>query len=138
MKFRIKDEDGKDYEVEEILEKKSEEDAEEVGTVEKVELSEDEIKALKTLAAKANDLLALLDSTTQTDEEEEEEKVEDEDEDEEEVMDADEEVVETCEEKTTHDSKSAFGSLSSKKYRVDDSLEDEVSAAWAKRYGGNR
>lgn len=135
MKFRIKDEDGKDYEVEEILEKKSEEDAEEVGTVEKVELSEDEIKALKTLAAKANDLLALLDSTTQTDEEEEE-KVEDEDE--EEVMDADEEVVETCEEKTTHDSKSAFGSLSSKKYRVDDSLEDEVSAAWAKRYGGNR
>lgn len=134
MKFRIKDEDGKDYEVEEILEKKSEEDAEEVSTVEKVELSEDEIKALKTLAAKATDLLALLNPTTQTDEEEE--KVEDEDE--EEVMDADEEVVETCEEKTTHDSKSAFGSLSSKKYRVDDSLEDEVSAAWAKRYGGNR
>lgn len=134
MKFRIKDEDGKDYEVEEILEKKSEEDATpEIETTEttKFELSEDEIKVLKDLIAKAPDILKLL--ALENEEHKDEEEI---DEDEEELMDSDEEVVETCEEKKTYDSKNSFGSLASKKTIIDDSLEDEISMAWAKRYGG--
>lgn len=134
MKFRIKDEDGKDYEVEEILEKKSEEDAEEVETVETetFKLSDDEIKALKNLAKRADDILSLLNTNNETSDEEEIES------EEEEVIDSDEEVVETCEQKQTYDSKNSFGSLASKKTNVDDSFEEEVSEAWAKRYGGNR
>lgn len=146
MKFRIKDEDGKDYEVEEILEKKSEEDAEPVAeTVEetKIELSQDEIKSLKELAAKAPQLLELLQVEEKEHEDNpelvdaDEDMNEEEDFDEDKEMNDDEEVIETCEEKSTHDSKSSFGALESKNTSCNDAIEeDEVSLAWAKRYGG--
>ena len=139
MKFRIKDEDGKDYEVEEILEQKSEDDASEAETIEITnnELSDEEIKVLKELVAKAPEILNLLNVEKKEHEENPELLDEDEeysDEEKEEYSDENEEVIET----QTHDSKSSFGSLVSRKTSVDDSLEDEVSEAWAKRYGGIR
>ena len=139
MKFRIKDEDGKDYEVEEILEQKSEDDASEAETIEITsnELSDEEIKVLKELVAKAPEILNLLNVEKKEHEENPELLDEDEeysDDEKEEYSDENEEVIET----QTHDSKSSFGSLVSRKTNVDDSLEDEVSAAWAKRYGGIR
>lgn len=142
MKFRIKDEDGKDYEVEEILEQKSEDDASEAETIEITnnELSDEEIKVLKELVAKAPEILNLLNVEKKEHEENPELLDEDEeysDEEKEECSDENEEVEELIETQT-HDSKSSFGSLVSRKTSVDDSLEDEVSEAWAKRYGGIR
>ena len=146
MKFRIKDEDGKDYTVEEIIEKKSEDVEPEVETKDEevISLTQEEIDNLKLLlplAPHVEKLVALV-------QEKADETVEDEDEDEDEDFDEeiteeekevnDEEVIETCEKETmpARDSKSSFGSLETKNVNIDDSLEDSVSQAWAKRYGG--
>lgn len=141
MKFRIKDEDGSEYTVEEMIEEKTTDDAEEILT-----LTEDEIKALKTLAASASQLLNLLTVETKEHEavsdedeiEEEKEVIEDEDEIEEEetIEDEDEDEEEEILETKSYDSKKSFGSIERNSKKVDDSLTDSISEAWTKRYNG--
>lgn len=137
MKFHIKDEDGKDYTVEEIIEKETQdEDIEEkTETVEKMELSDEEIKALKSLAAVSDKLIALVSEQT-TDEDTTEEIEEDEDEDiiEDEDENEDEDMKETVITTKSCDSKKSFGSLEKSKKVIDDSLADDISAKWQERY----
>lgn len=146
MKFKIKDEDGRNYEIEEI--ETNDEDVAEVSEIETVEgkeeLTPEDISTLKKLIEVAPKLIKLLGVEEKEhaenpelvdedmDEEEEEEITEVEDEDEEEEK---EEILET----KTHDSKKSIGSLESKKAtKLDDSLNScSVEKAWAKRYGGN-
>ena len=139
MKFHVKQRD-EGFDVEEILEEKSEETgkpevkSEDEGNT----LTSEEISALKGLAAAAPQLLGLLkveheehadpDFTDADPEEEEDDK----------TMN-DEEIIETDKKKSACDSKRSFGSIEKKKATVDDSIEeDEIAAAWAKRYGGTR
>ena len=141
MKIVVKDEEGKTYTVEELIEKEAEKPAEEPKKDEvPAALSDDEVASLKKLAACADKLVALLD--VEKDEHEEQPGVTDEEEDDIEKDEDEElkdEVIET--DKMRKDSKSSFGSIEKKKAaKVDDSLEDDISAAWAKRYsnGGNK
>ena len=135
MKYRVKDGD-ETYEIEEIEEEPKEPDMTDDDTS---SLSEDEIMALKKLAAVADklvDLAATADAgkTNATDEDEDEDVDVDEDDDED---DDDDVVVDT---RRRHDSKKSFGSLEKRKKKpTADSVEvDEVADAWAKRYGGNK
>lgn len=143
-KYHVIDEDGSEYQVEE-LDEELVESPEELEDDEPIinTLSEEEIEALKKLAAVADRLVALTetkDSDMDEDnlvDEDEDEELEDSDEDKEEVIDTDEEEEEKG--KTpARDSKKSFGSLEAKKKKVveDSSLVDEVSDAWAKRFGG--
>lgn len=106
-------------------------------------LTEDEIKALKTLASVADKLVALtMDEDKTEDAEEDKEIVElgDEDEDEEEIeeiKEKKEEVVDT-EEKKTHDSMKSFGAIEKKKTVIDSEIDTDIDNAWTKRYGGNK
>ena len=139
-KYHVIDDDGSEYQVEELdeeLVEETQDDEPEINT-----LSNEEIEALKKLAAVADKLVALIETkdaeegmeeNNLVDEDEDSEEPDDEDEEEEEVIDTEEE-----EKKITHDSKKSFGSLESKKRKVvvDNSLVDEVSDAWTKRYGG--
>lgn len=129
-KYRITDADGEMLEVEEIDEIAHDDDIEEV-----VEFTTDEIRALKELVVKIPELLALveteddvpeetLDETEPIVEDEETEEVE-EDIDEEKVVD-----IKSC------DSASSIGAIEKQKTSIDDSVEDDVSLAWAKRFGG--
>lgn len=100
-----------------------------------VELTEEEITALKSLAAIADKLSALVSSnTTDTDEE-----IETDDEDidtDEEVLDTDEETDKELAKTGACDSKRAFGSKESrKKAMIDDSVDrnEKISQAWSKR-----
>ena len=132
MKFFIKDEEtGKDYSVEEIIEEKSAED--EIPETEET-LSKEDIVALKSLASVADKLIELVKEDVDVDKDIDKD-IDDEDEDE----DDKEDVVDTDEEKMkAHDSRKSFGSIETRK-TVDDSIEeDDVSAAWAKRYAGNK
>lgn len=140
MKFKVRDEDGKEYKVEEVEEVKKTEDEDNPKQpltntcTDEDNLSPDEIAALKKLAGMADKLCALVDTTTDEEvEEEEEEEVEDEGEEIEEVIDTDEP-------KKAKDSiKKSAGAIEKKTIKTEDSVEeDDVSAAWAKRYGGNR
>ena len=141
-KYFIKDDDGVKYEVEEVEETKDEEPLpEEVHN--EGELSSDEIAALKSLAAVADKLVALVQETH-----DEKSCDEDEDEDEDEVaglVDEDEEqIVDTDEDeddddkKKAKDSKKSFGSIE-KKSKTNDSVFDaqiEIAKAWNARYNG--
>ena len=132
-KYIFKDEDGCKLEVEELDEETEVIDEE---NVDEVVLNKDEIIALKKLAPVVDKLVDLL----KVEEKEHEGMTEDEDEEEveEEIThdEDEEEVIETC--TKAHDSKKSFGALE-KKQKIDDSadLVDEISNAWAKRYGGN-
>lgn len=132
MKFFIKDEEtGKDYSVEEIIEEKSAED--EVSETEEA-LSKEDIVALKSLASVADKLIELVKEDADIDKD-----IDDEDEDEDEDEDDKEDVVDTDKEKMKgHDSRKSFGSIETRKTVDDSAEEDDVSAAWAKRYGGNK
>ena len=138
MKFHVKDDDGKDYIVEELEEEKVI-PPETVEDDEDKALSAEEIKSLRELLTGAPRLMDLL-------KEEHKEHAEDEDEDkdeyEEEIIEDDDEEIEKKEEileTKSHDSKKAYGSIEKiKKAYVDDSLTDSVSDAWAKRYNGGR
>lgn len=141
-KYFIRDEDENEYEVEEVTEK----DSDEEETIEEVKskdedstLTPDEIAALKSLAAIADKLTALVSNeTTNSDEEVDELEVEEKDacSSDDEVEDADEEKEKVV--KTT-DSKKSFGANARKKRVADESLVDDVAEAWAKRYnGGNK
>ena len=139
MKFNIRDEDGKEYNVEEVEEVKKTDDEDETkkpltNTCTDDALSPEEIASLKKLAGIADKLCALVDTTTDEEvEEEEEEEIEDEGE-------QIEEVIDTDEPKKAKDSiKKSVGAIEKKTVKTEDSVEeDDVSAAWAKRYGGNR
>jgi len=148
MKFRVKDEDGRDYVVEELEEEKVI-PPETVEDDEDETLSAEEIKALRELLGVAPRLMDLLkdehqehaeDEEVEEDEEKEEEYREDEDEDE--IIEDDDDEIEEKEEileTKSRDSKKAYGSIEkSKKTFVDDSLTDNVSDAWAKRYNGGK
>ena len=134
-KYRIIDEDGDHYEVEEV-------ETEEVKTPETTEdpvkdddsaLSDEEIRALKNLASVADKLLSLVTEAQATDEatDKDEEMIE---EDKEEIIDTDEEELK----KPTYDSKKSFGSIEKPVKTVDSIDADlDIESAWAKRYGGN-
>lgn len=143
MKFNVRDEDGKEYNVEEVEEVKKTDDEDETkkpltNTCTDDALSPEEIASLKKLAGIADKLCALVDTTTDEKvEEEEEEEEEEEIDDEGEQI---EEVIDTDEPKKAKDSiKKSAGAIEKKTVKTEDSVEeDDVSAAWAKRYGGNR
>lgn len=127
MKFKIRDKSGREFNVEEIEEVKTNYGDDDDG------LSSEEIASLKQLAAVADKLVGLV--NTSTDDEDEEEEIEEiEDEEEEQI----EEVIDTSK-NNTFDSIKKSATAIEKKIKTDDSLDkDAVSDAWAKRYGGNK
>lgn len=159
MKFKITDKCGDVYDVTEqdacCKEKEEQEEVkdEEAATVEEApvkdaepDFTEDEIKLLKELLSRADELMALLDAEKPEKdkdedvvegEEDEEEEVE-EDEEVEEVLDDSEDTdMEDIDDIEIHDSRSSFGSVEHNSCQ--DSLDDEVdeiAQAWAKHYGG--
>lgn len=134
-KYLVKDEDEGLVvtELDEEPEKKTEDEDIEEEVHDDDALTPEEISALKSLAAVAPDLVALVEKSKTSDEEE----IVDEDEeiDNEEVEDEDEEeeVIETGK---AHDSKKSFGAIQRKSKPKDSLEDDEVATAWAKRYGG--
>ena len=134
-KYRIIDEDGDRYEVEEVEteEVKDPETTEDPVEDDDSALSDEEIRALKRLAGVAEKLVSLVAEAQATDEDtdEDEEMIE---EDKEEIIDTDEEELK----KPTCDSKKSFGAIE-KPVKTVDSLDADldIAAAWAKRYGGN-
>ena len=137
-KYIIHDEDGKEFKVEETIDETpvEEEVIEKVKDDDASVLTDDEIVALKKLAAVADKLVGLISDKVEDEEEveEEEEKKE-----EEEIIDTDEDIedeeeVETM--KKTCDSKKSFNSIEVRRNKVDDSIDpsDDVNTAWAKRY----
>ena len=137
MKKYIVHDGESEYEVKEFekedLDEVEDEDIEEVNET-KVELTDDEITALKSLAAVAPKLIAMTEAKDA--DEDKDEGLETCDADADEDEDEDEETIVETETKPTRDSKCSFGSNEKSKVRTDDSLVDEVSEAWAKRYGG--
>ena len=133
MKFKIRDKSGREFKVEEIEEVKAKANDEPLTESfgDDDGLSSEEIASLKQLAAVADKLVGLV-NTTDEDEEEEIEEIEDE---EEEQI---EEVIDTSKKKTADSIKKSATAIE-KKIKTDDSLDtDAVSDAWAKRYGGNK
>ena len=134
-KFFVRDADGEEYEVEEIKECHDDDVIEEISETEEQPeaLTNEEIAALKRLAAVADRLLSTLKA-----EDEDPETLDDEDEekdigDEEVTEEKKEEVVDTTK---TRDSRKSFGAIEKRKATVDDSLNTDIDDAWAKRYGG--
>ena len=134
-KFFVRDADGEEYEVEEIKECHGDDVIEEISETEEQPeaLTNEEIVALKRLAAVADRLLSTVDT-----EDEDTETLDDEDEekdigDEEVTEEKKEEVVDTTK---TRDSRKSFGAIEKRKAIVDDSLNTDIDNAWAKRYGG--
>lgn len=134
-KYRIIDEDGDHYEVEEVEteEVKAPETREDPVKDDDSALSDEEIRALKSLASVADKLLSLVTEAQATDEatDKDEEMIE---EDKEEIIDTDEEELK----KPTCDSKKSFGAIEKPVKTVDSLGADlDIESAWAKRYGGN-
>ena len=134
-KFFVRDADGEEYEVEEIKECHDDDVIEEISEIEEQPeaLTNEEIVALKRLAAVADRLLSTVNA-----EDEDPEMIDDEDEekdiaDEEVTEEKKEEVVDTTK---TRDSRKSFGAIEKRKATVDDSLNTDIDDAWAKRYGG--
>lgn len=142
-KYLVKDTD-EGFEVNEL-------DEETTETVETEEikdenaLTDEEIAALKGLAAISADLIKLInekkESVSDEDEDEDKERLsDDEDEDDEETLcdddDDDDEVVDTDTMKS-HDSKHSIGAIA-RKSKNHDSIDDanDIESAWMKRYGG--
>ena len=123
MKILIKDaETDKQYEVTEIAEEVKPEVKDDETSA--AALTADEVVALKKLAAVADKLVEMLaDKPAELDDADK--KDEDKDEDKGCVIDT----------KSTKDSIKSVGSIE-KKQVVDSVEEDDVSKAWAKRYGG--
>ena len=143
-KFHVKDEEGDVFEVEELDEAASASTTDPAFELtsnvnDDNGLSDDEISALKGLAAIAPKLMKLVENTADACEDEDEEELDDECEDPK-VDDEDEqieEVIDTDEETKPRDSKKSFGAIERKK-KANDSIKDaiDVETAWAKRYGG--
>ena len=136
-KYLVKDEDEGLVvtELDEEPEKKTEDEDIDEEVHDDDALTPEEISALKSLAAVASDLVALVEKSKTSDEDEEiDDEDEDEDEDEDALLDEDEEeVIETGK---AHDSKKSFGAIQRKSKPKDSLEDDEVANAWAKRYGG--
>ena len=136
-KYRIIDEDGDRYEVEEVEteEVKDPETTEDPVEDDDSALSDEEIRALKRLAGVADKLVNLVAEAQATNTDE------DADEDEEMIEENKEEIIDTDEEelkKPTCDSKKSFGSIEKPVKTVDSLNADlDIETAWAKRYGGN-
>ena len=139
-KFIIKDDDGKQFEVtEETVDEEPEAKSEEMPEVHDDEgLTADEITALKNLAAKAEDILKLLEveAKEHATSDEDENVITDED-----VESEDADMTEDEDEETvikTADSKKSIGSIEKKKnVMTNDSIEDSETAiaqAWADRF----
>lgn len=147
-KYRIKDADGCEYEVKELTTVDNDMDEDDRIDVdvktENEELTPEDIAALKKLAAIAPQLVELIEkpAAETTDEDVDVDVDKDEEDDVNVDVDTDEnedeEVVDTCGKKMRRDSKKSFGAIEREKKNVDDSLTDDIAAAWAKRYGGNR
>ena len=141
-KFHVKDEDGEVFEVEELDEKIP---VAEPASESKPEvnddngLSDDEISALKGLAAIAPKLMKLVENTADACEDEEELDDECEDPTVDDKDEQIEEVIDTDEEAKPRDSKKSFGAIERQK-KSHDSIDNslDVESAWAKRYGGNK
>ena len=132
--FRIKDEDGAEYKVEEVEEQDASETKDEVTP-----LSEEEIAALRKLLPHIDKLVTLTEVKTEDTTDLPEDKLNDEDDLDEEDLDAEkeEEVVDTDK---IHDSKKSVGSLEKRKVVANDSVDvqDDINTAWAKRYSMRR
>ena len=139
-KFIIKDDDGKQFEVtEETVDEEPEAKSEETPEVHDDEgLTADEIAALKNLAAKAEDILKLLEveAKEHATSDEDENVITDED-----VESEAHDMTEDEDEETvikTADSKKSIGSIEKKKnVMTNDSIEDTETAiaqAWADRF----
>lgn len=140
-KFIIKDDDGKQFEVtEETVDEEPEAKSEEMTEVHDDEgLTADEITALKNLAAKAEDILKLLEVEAKehaATSDEGEDVITDED-----IEAKDADMTEDEDEETvikTADSKKSIGSIEKKKnVMTNDSIEDSETAiaqAWADRF----
>lgn len=132
-KFHIKDEDGMEYSVEEIEKEVPAQDEDTSA------LTEEEILALKKLAAVADKLVSLTTETEDADPEvkkEVNEVLEDEDEDEDSDEEDDEKIVDTDENADKmHDSVNSLAKPS-----VNDSIDSQldIASAWAKRYNGGK
>lgn len=153
-KFYVRDEDGKNFEVEEVETTTTPADeipAEEPPVQDANSLSDEEILSLKRLASVSDKLIALVETTDSNKEEEEDVTDSDEDEDEEDITDSDEDededeageqVIDTDEDEVPmkKDSKKSFGSIEKKKTAKDSAIDSEleIANAWAKRYGGNK
>jgi hypothetical protein len=143
-KFHVKDEEGEVFEVEELdadvsATNSAPESNSEVN--DENSLSDDEISALKSLAAIAPKLTKLVENTADACDDEDEEELDNECEDPT-VDDKDEqieEVIDTDEETKPRDSKKSFGAIERKK-KSHDSIDNslDVESAWAKRYGGSK
>ena len=127
-KYLVKDEDEGLVvtELDEEPEKKTEDEDIDEEVHDDDALTPEEISALKSLAAVASDLVALVEKSKTSDEDEEiDDEDEDEDENEEALLDEDEEeVIETGK---AHDSKKSFGAIQ-RKSKPKDSLEDDEVA----------
>jgi len=132
-KFIIRDEDKNEFEVEEL--DKEAKTSDEDPTTENV-LSDDEIKALKSLASVADKLVALVNKDVEDEDVDEDEEIDEKDE--EEIIDTD--IDEDKEYSTMKkDSKRSVGSIVKPKSKsIDDSEQLDIATAWAKRYGGNK
>ena len=122
--FRIKDEDGKEFEVKELEAEKDIPEQHDEEPAADIALTSEEIASLKKLAGVADKLVALIPT-----EDADEDKLEDEEETVEEkienVVDTDEDEADGC----LHDS-------IEKKETINDSIDvqDEIANAWSKRY----
>lgn len=135
-KFIVKDEDGREYDIEQLDDDMTEVPAEETHDDEPGEagLTSDEIAQLKQLAAAAPKLMALI---------EVEKEEHDVDEDLEETLDdcgTNEEIVDTDEDEEElpmkKDSTKSVGSIEIRKKSKDSCVSESIENAWAKRYGG--
>lgn len=123
MKFFIKDEDGTQYEVEELKEE---------TVTDESSLTEEDISALKKLASVADKLVSLV-NTEDSDVDEDIDNENDED-----ITDSDEEDKD--EKVVTTDSKRSVGAIEKKAKIEDSSLNEnyEIEQAWAKRFNGGK
>lgn len=143
MKFNVRDEDGNKFEVEEVTKQPDAGDCggqlpqNEPAKATDDELSVEEIASLKKLASVAEKLISLIPADNAG-----QEPATTGDEDEDEDDDEEETVVETGDcgaMPAKKDSlKKSVGANESKTRAEDSVVEDAVSEAWAKRYGGKR
>lgn len=138
MKYFVKDEDGKEYEINEVdSEPEQEEDKlhDDASS-----LSEEEITALKSLASVAGKLVELVNGNAKP---EDEDVVTDDEDTDEDVLDTDKETKNELVKSGACDSRKSFGAKES--YVNDSKLHDaidrelKISEAWSKRgiKGGN-
>lgn len=134
-KYRIKDADGAEYEVEELTDeaKKEEEVVKKEVETKDSELTAEEIAALKELASLMPELKNLCEKKVEEKVKETKEVVDEEVDEKEDKKEVEEEILET----KANDSKTSFGSVVKQKV-VEDSIteNEEIESAWAKRYGG--